>query len=169
MTKKLRQIRIVGNLAYVPLTRGYEAIIDAADVPMVAGFNWYAQVKLHTAYAVRNGYSGPNHREVRMHRTIMGEPDGMDVDHCDGDGLNNRRANLREATRKQNTHNQRTRSSNTSGFKGVTWHKAGGKWQAQIMMDGRKRHLGLFDTPEAAHEAYVSASKDLHGNFGRYE
>ena len=164
---KARPIRIVGDLAYVTLTRGYEAVIDSADVPLVDGFNWCALVHKNAVYARRADCSGIKQRAVYLHRVILGEPDGMDVDHRDGDGLNNRRNNLREATRSQNMCNQRISSRNTHGLKGVHWHKAAGKWQAHIKLNGRNRHLGLFTTPEAAYAAYCDASTRLHGDFGR--
>ncbi len=68
--KKVRPIRIDGRFAYVPLTKGYEAIIDVEDVPIVEGWNWSASPKGGTAYAVRRSPSG--HGRVRMHRVIMG-------------------------------------------------------------------------------------------------
>ena len=171
MPKPIRPIRIEGNLAYVPLTQGYEAVIDAADVPLVEGRNWHASVNRSTVYAQRSeagaGGNGPKHRAVQLHRVIMGEPKGLLVDHRDGDGLNNRRSNLRMATRSQNQHNQKLASHNTSGFKGVRWDKQRGKWQAAIRLNGKRKHLGFFPTPEAAYEAYCKGSAEIHGEFGR--
>lgn len=163
----IRPIRIEGKVAYVPLSRGYEAIIDAADVPLVESYNWCAMVDGHTVYAVRTDYTGPKQRKVYLHRLIMGEPEGLQVDHRDGNGLDNRRANLREATPSQNLHNQRLSRANTSGYKGVEWHKAKGKWRARIMINGKQRYLGLFATAEDAYAAYCKASAELHGEFGR--
>jgi hypothetical protein len=165
--KKVRPIRVEGNIAFVPLTKGYEAVIDAADVHLVDGRNWCAMALRHTAYAQRTDCSGPKPRTVYLHRAIMGEPDGFQVDHIDSDGLNNRRLNLREATGSQNQHNQRLAKHNTSGLKGVTWHKAAGKWQAQIKLKGKQRFLGLHATLEAAHATYAAASAALHKEFGR--
>ena len=102
-----------------------------------------------------------------MHRAIMGEPKELDVDHRDGDGLNNRRANLRVATVLENQFNARRRKDNASGFKGVSWHRAAGKWYAHISLNRKRFHLGTFDTPEAAHAAYAAASAAFHGEFGR--
>jgi hypothetical protein len=174
MTRKTRRIRVEGNIAYVPLTRGLEAIIDAADVPLVEGRNWHAMVwnrsdgSIGTAYAVRNETCDDGTRHtVLLHRVIAGTPDDLDTDHRDGNGLHNWRANLRVATRAQNNHNQRPSINNTSGFKGVTWDAARGKWQAQIVLNGKKHNLGRFTTPEAAAEAYAKGSRDLHGAFGR--
>ena len=170
--RSIRPIRIDGNIAFVPLTKGYEAIIDAVDVPMVEGFNWKAEVTPHTVYVTRSHWLGNGKRRtVRMHRVIMGEPNRLEIDHIDGNGLNNRKrddgGNLRVVTHLQNTHNQRTRSNNTSGFKGVSWHKASSKWRAQIKLNGRQRFLGLYATAETAHEAYQNASEHFHGDFGR--
>lgn len=165
--RSIRPIRIDGNLAYVPLTQGYEAVIDAADVPLVAEWAWCAKMGRNTVYAMRRDYSGVKPRDVLMHRAIMGNPAGFEIDHIDGDGLNNCRANLRLATHQQNMRNQRTRSDNTSCFKGVDWNKRDLKWQARIGLNGKRVSLGYFDTPEAAYAAYCSASAELHGQFGR--
>lgn len=163
---KLKPIRIEGSLAYVPLTQGYEAVIDAADAHLVASWNWYAIKDGNTVYAQRSVATGER-RTVRMHRVLMGDPTGLLVDHRDGNGLNNIRENLRLATYQQNNHNARLSKRNTSGLKGVSWSKANGKWFAQIRLAGRQRNLGYFQTPEAAHVAYCKASSALHGEFGR--
>lgn len=162
-----RLIRIEGDIAYVPLTQGHEAVIDAADVPLVDGFNWCARVVPNTVYAVRTDRLGAKPREVSLHRVLMGDPDGLEVDHRDRNGLNCRRQNLRAATHAQNAMNRAVQSNNTSGFKGVSWHKAKGKWRAEIKVGGKKRHLGSFHAPEDAHAAYCKASTELHGDFGR--
>jgi hypothetical protein len=166
MPKDIRPIRTEGNTAYISLTRGYEAVIDAADVHLVHDYNWCAVIDGNNVYAVRTDSKG---RTVRLHRTIMGYPVGFNVDHEDGDGLNNRRANLRKATHGQNMHNQRIARDNTSGFKGVSYHKARGKFQALIGIDGKRKYLGIFDTPEEAYAAYCHASAKYHGEFGRLD
>ena len=162
-----RQIRIEGDLAYIPLTLGYEAVIDAADVSLVDKWNWCALVTPWSVYAKRSVRTGPKSRSILLHRVLMGEPTGLEVDHRCGNGLNNCRNNLRIATNAQNQHNQRTSIRNSLGLKGVGWHKASGKWRSTIMLHGKRKHLGLFDTPEAAHAAYAEASAELHGEFGR--
>lgn len=96
-------------------------------------------------------------------------PDGMQIDHIDGDKLNNRIENLRLATHSQNQHNRGAYSSNTSGMKGVYWHKSHEKWSSAIRIDGALKHLGLFDTKELAHIAYCEAAKRLHGEFARFK
>jgi hypothetical protein len=167
MPRSIRPIRIEGNLAYVPLTQGHEAVIDAADVPLVARWNWCAKRQRNVIYAKRKATLLNGTREVRMHRVIMGEPLGLEVDHIDGDGLNNRRSNLRAVTGQQNSRNARVRRDNTTGFKGVSCIKPDQKWRATINVDGKRVWLGCFNTPESAHAAYCAASKKYHGDFGR--
>lgn len=89
-----------------------------------------------------------------------------EIDHKNLTKDDNRIDNLREATHFQNVCNARKRRHNTTGFKGVTFHKAANKFMAQIRADGKYLYLGLFDTPEEAHAAYVAASKEHHGEYG---
>jgi hypothetical protein len=167
MPKKIRPIRVEGQLAYVTLTKGYTAVIDAADVSLVSGYNWQASVDGNTVYARRGDYSGQRLRTLRMHRVILAAADDLQVDHRNGDGLDNRRANLRTATKAQNMHNRRPNNNSTSAYKGVGFYKTSGKYRARIMVNGKQRTLGLFATPEAAHAAYCNASAELHGKYGR--
>ena len=167
MTKAVRPIRVVGSLAYIPLTKGYEAIIDAADVHLVEGYNWFALARHgKTVYARRNT-PGPIQRTVLLHRAICQTPDGLQLDHRDGNGLNNSRANLRFASIAQNQQNKRLRQDNTSGLKGVDFHKGNGLWRARIQANGKSKCLGYHTTPEAARAAYAEASALLHGDFAR--
>lgn len=162
-----REIRIEGKIAYVPLTRGRTAVIDAEDVPLVEGFFWQGKLSRHNVYAIRFEQHGQKRKLVCMHRAIAGAPDGTLVDHINGNGLDNRRANLRLATNAENTRNQRRNRRNTSGYKGVTWHKATGKWRAQIQVNGRRKHLGCFDRSVEAYSAYCEAALRFHGEHAR--
>lgn len=90
-----------------------------------------------------------------------------DIDHINGDRADNRISNLREATRSQNNCNRGATSANTSGYKGVFFKKHGSRWQAQIKINGRIKHIGYFPTPEAASVAYTEAALRLHGEFAR--
>lgn len=89
------------------------------------------------------------------------------IDHKDGDRANNSWSNLREATSQQNVLNAKLAVNNTSGFKGVSWHRGAGKWSAYIILNERKRHLGLFDNPEHAHDAYLAAARHAQPEFAR--
>ena len=158
-----RQIRIEGDTAYVPLTRGYEAIIDAEDAPLVAQYNWRAMVDDRAIYAVRHKAGGGS---VLLHRELMEAEHGYEVDHIDGDGLNNRRSNIRAATKTQNQWNRRRPVTNKSGVKGVYWSAREKRWLAQIGVRGKRIHLGYFSDLEAAAAAYAAACTKLHGEFG---
>lgn len=164
MPRKVRPIRICGDVAYVPLTKGYEAVIDAADVPLIDARNWSAHVVRHKDGSIRTVYavSGLG----AMHRVLL--PGAEEVDHRDGNGLDCRRsANLRAASVVKNRQNRRYRGLNVARFKGVTWHAATGQWRAKIRAEGKYHHLGLFNCAAAAAVAYAKASAYLHGDFGR--
>ena len=106
------------------------------------------------------------HRVVWMF--VTGEdPGDWEIDHIDGNGLNNSFANLRKANRSQNMCNSRLTADNSSGFKGVSYCKQTKKWKASIQINGKQLHLGRFDTPEPAHMAYCKAAAELHGEFAR--
>jgi hypothetical protein len=167
INKKIRPIHIKGNVAYVILTKGHIAIIDAEDAQIIDGFNWYAKVKPRSVYACRMERINGKSKIVFLHRVLINAPDDMEVDHISGDGLDNRKLNLRLATHAQNQHNQRIAINNTSGYKGASWDKTKRKWKAYIRFNGRLSNLGYFATSEAASEAYKAASAQLHGNFGR--
>lgn len=162
-----RKTRKRGQYAYVPLTRGYVAKIDAADIELVKDFSWFAAVTKRNVYAARSArVSDGKPGMIFMHRVILSADASEQVDHRNHDGLNNTRINLRACTHIENTHNQRKPSNNTSGFKGVSWNKPNQKWLAQIRIANKNRYLGSFDTPEDAHHAYCQASRELHGNYG---
>lgn len=165
MRKPIREIRIDGNIAYVPLTRGYEAIIDAEDVPIAEGKNWRAMPKGRTIYAVTTvGPWNGKRTAVYIHTAISGY---AITDHADGDGLNNRRKNLRDVSWVQNNQNVPRRASNPLQMKGASFRSDVKKWRSSIKANGKNYYLGLFDTEEEAHEAYCYASARLHGRFGR--
>lgn len=90
------------------------------------------------------------------------------VDHVNGNPSDNRIANLREATHQQNMCNSKLRKNNTSGIKGVSWHKKSQKWHAQIQFNKIKKHIGYFDSLEDAKKSIQEARKIYHGKFAKY-
>jgi hypothetical protein len=99
------------------------------------------------------------HRLAFLYMT--GEFPSAEVDHIDGDPANNRWANLRPCTRDENLQNKKVSKSNKSGLLGVSRHRCG--WQATIHADKKQIHLGLFQDPLEAHQAYLEAKAQLHG------
>ena len=91
------------------------------------------------------------------------------VDHIDGNPHNNKFTNLRLASRHQNSCNRKKHSNNTSGLKGVSWHKAIKKWQACINTENKRIFLGYFDSKEKAYAAYCDAAQKLHKDFARLQ
>jgi len=113
-----------------------------------------------------------NHQKWFAHRLAWlfitkSDPGKLYIDHVNGIKSDNRALNLRLATKNQNGCNVGLDKANTSGFKGVCWHKVTGKWQASIRFGPRQYYLGLFPTPELAHMAYCKAAAELHGEFAR--
>lgn len=100
---------------------------------------------------------------------VYGHWPEIHVDHANLDKIDNRIANLRLATISQNTANHAISSRNTSGFKGVTWNRSAGKWQAFIKADNKFHYLGLFVEPRDAHRAYEVSSRKFFGQFARPE
>lgn len=153
------------EIALVPLNVGF-AIIDAEDLELVSGYHWYfLRASRGNAYAVAN-ITKPDGRGalIYMHRLIAKTPEGKDTDHRDGNGLHNCKSNLRTATTAQNGYNSRVRiNKRHSRFKGVD--KKNGKWRAQIRINGKKTHIGLFDTEEEAALAYDLVSFQYFGEY----
>jgi hypothetical protein len=96
---------------------------------------------------------------------VLGRWPTDEVDHGDLNHANNAWTNLREAVPQQNCANRPKRSDSGHPYKGIS--RKGRKWRAQIVINRRRQSLGYFDTPEAAHEAYVTAAKAVHGEFAR--
>ena len=90
------------------------------------------------------------------------------IDHINEIKNDNRISNLREATSSQNQRNRGAQKNNTSGFKGVSFFKRNGKWKSTICVNSNKKHLGYFDNPEEAHQAYCKASDKYHGEFANF-
>ena len=148
------------EVAYIPLTRGLFAIVDAADYEELSQYKWYAHQPLRggTCYACRSSKG----RVLWMHREIMKPPEGLVVDHIDGNGLNDRRCNLRICTQLQNSQNNQ-RACGKSRFRGV--FPRGEKWEAHVQHDGEPFYLGLFDDEIDAARARDRKAIELAGEF----
>jgi hypothetical protein len=127
-----------------------------------------AKVRWHftsTGYAAHSYF----HRGyVFMHRVILGAKASQEVDHINGDALDNRRANLRLCTRAQNAANRRLHANNKSGYRGVGYSgRQAHPWAARIRVNYKLLPLGNFATPEEAAVAYDRAALDHFGQFAR--
>jgi len=151
----------------IPLTQGKFAIVDAEDYERIAGYKWFAARFERGFYALRTGKDNKGRqRNVRMHREILGEPKGKIIDHINHNGLDNRRANIRVVTRQQNTWNKRKQRGNCSSqYKGATWLKRAGKWQARITCNGKSIFIGYFDDQISAARAYDAKAAELYGDY----
>ncbi|PRH05403.1 hypothetical protein C6T60_14415 [Burkholderia multivorans] len=149
---------------------GAEILVDDEDFDFLSTYSWTLK---NGRYPIAYEWNKEKrHTEtVYMHRMLMGlhGPRGaLIVDHMDGNTLNNTRSNLRICTYSQNNSNRGKSPNNTSGYKGVYFHKQMQKWQAQIMVNERNIYLGLFDDPAVAHEAYKKAALEYQGEFANF-
>lgn len=154
----------------IPLTQGFCAIVDPADYDDLAKFNWHiCKTKgKHTLYAERSiRKANGKFSRLLMHRQLIPDvPAGFVIDHINGSGLDNRRANLRLATVAQNAWNTKPRKSR-AGLKGVAFAKDKNHWRASIVVNGCRKHLGYFRNPADAAKAYDYAAKQYHKQFAR--
>lgn len=152
----------------ITLTKGQVALVDDEDYEFLSQWKWHAKPDRDTFYAARNAQDltkRSGRATLRMHQAIMDAPSSMEVDHRNGDGLDNRKSNLRIATHGANQQNRSSTSANRSGFKGVSWFPPQARWRATIQADGVWRLLGYFTDPIDAARAYNDAALDLHGEF----
>lgn len=173
-------LAIEGATVEIPLSRGYVTVVDAVDADL-ARHTWHIVITRNdvSKYAVREIKLTPGRkgkaRAERLHRVIMerilGTPlsPKMEVDHIDGNSLNNRRSNLRLATHQQNSRNRKLNKNSGTGFKGVSYRKDNHKWRAIIVVNQCNICLGQFDTPQEAHEAYCKAAEKYFGEFARFK
>lgn len=156
----------------IPLSKGKAyAIVDDEDFDYLNQWKWKLQngracrvrSKIKPGTAWRD-----NKREwtfILMHRVIMGEPKGMDVDHINRNPLDNRKTNLRVCTHAENRRNNKLYVTNTSGYRGVYLDKRKMKWYTSITFMGKAYTLALFESPIEAAKEYDHVAKQLYGEF----
>lgn len=137
----------------IPLTQGKVTLVDDEDFDYLNQFKWCAKKDKKTYYATREKREGGKPHRIYMHSLIIGTPKGMQTDHINGDGLDNRRKNLRIVTNRENSQNRHQIKS--SIYPGV--YSRNGKWISQIQIKGKNRQIGTFDNEKAASNAYIFA------------
>lgn len=156
----------------IHLSNSFIAVVDQIDADLVQ-FKWQPLVTKGRCYAVRNVKRDGKFFKSYLHRIVIERAigrvlnKGEKVDHRDNNPLNNSRSNLRVSTHSQNICNSKKPTTNTSGYKGVS--PSGNKWRATIRLNGKAKHLGMFQNLEDAYAAYCEAALKYHGEFARFQ
>jgi hypothetical protein len=149
---KTKEVKGNGNIvefrdgiAYLQLKGGVEVVLDADDVGRVlSGAKW----RKSNRYVVRNAGQRPDRYTEYLHRVVMCEPVGLEVDHISGDRLDNRKQNLRPVTHAQNSQNQVT--AGREDMRNVSWSSANSRWVVRLKKDGEVIYGGTFVDLEEA-------------------
>jgi hypothetical protein len=164
-----RKLKYGYTFRKIYLGEGEYTIVDPQDYYTYGQFNWNLLGTGRHKYAVRNVKTGPNQTKmVYLHREIMKPEEGKVVDHINGGGLDNRRANLRQATHAENMQNRRKMSKKTtSRFIGVHLEKESGTPIVEISHQGKLIYIGRFKNEIDAARAYDRAALKYHGEFAK--
>lgn len=165
-TNNINKTTIIGEYISVELTNNKYALIDKEDLELINRYKWHCVKVRNMFYAMGSEYVG-NYKTKHfcMHRIIMDAKKGIQVDHINRNGLDNRKANLRPCNNMQNNQNKGPQKNNKVGLKGVSInHKK--KYIAMIQIpNGKYKLLGRYDCPTAAGLAYDRAAKMYFGEF----
>lgn len=149
------------------LTQGKIALVNIEDYKYLNQWKWRALKRGNTYYAARGIRMNKKVLTIFMHHEILPSPKGMQIDHINMNGIDNKKDNLRICNKSQNGMNSRKQNNNTSGYKGVCWHKVAKKWMAHTQVNGKRIYLGYFKTKKQAALVYNEAAKKYHGEFAR--
>jgi hypothetical protein len=156
---------IIDGLRDVHLDLGdnFFALIDLADLERVQslGITFRARDLNGKYYACAEKRIDGKRTLILLHRFIMNTPSDLECDHLNGNGLDNRSHNLRNITQQQNKQNKRVYKNSKSGVRGVMYVEEKDRWRVRLTVDGKKVHIGYFDTLEEAEEQAIKARKKL--------
>lgn len=147
------------------ITKGKIVLIDDEDFEKVSQYNWISREGRNTSYAKAHIGSWKDRKFIHLHNLIMNTPAGCIVDHLDHNGLNNQKSNLRLCTNSQNSKNRT--SWGKSKYLGVSPRRQKDKisWKAEINSENKRKYLGVFESEEAAANAYNVAALELNGKY----
>lgn len=145
----------------ITLSNGHECYVDDDDYAWLQDFSWH-YCRGYASGAKRKGET----KTLYMHREIMGNPN-CQVDHIDGNRLNNQKSNLRLCDNTRNQQNKTKQSNNTSGYKGVSWHKRDEVYEINIRVNRKLVYLGRSQDLEVAARLYDVAALEYFGEFAR--
>ena len=143
-------------------------LIDDEDFEKVSKYKWYLSCIGNIVRNRKYKNKIPDNLPINISGIILGKKKGLFIDHVNRDKFNNCKSNLRYCTITQNNFNRGIKKDNTSGYKGIYWHKLKnlkGKWRARISINNKRFHLGLFDDIKKAVKVYNKACKKYHGDF----
>lgn len=152
----------------IKLTQNQYALVDEEDFDFINQFRWQAIYKPNSNYFIATKADkriNGKQRHTYMHRLIMNAPTGLDIDHINHDGLDNRKCNLRLCTKKENRMNIKKKESRW-GYKGIDFRDSNkNKWIAQIKFNKKSIYIGCYPDKISAAKAYDEKAKELFGEF----
>ena len=163
-------INLLNAPVMIPLTNGGFVFVDDSDYEKVNKLKWRKVKDRNRYYAVSTTVKNKNTRTyLKLHRYILNAPDGILVDHNNGNGLDDRRQNIRLCNESQNNFNRELLRNNTTGMTGIYYMKKGNKrWWAYIWHNSKRHGLGCYFTKEDAIIARIEAEKKYFGEFSKY-
>ncbi|MHC4462083.1 MAG: AP2 domain-containing protein [Planctomycetota bacterium] len=167
MSPKIEKPKTPPGSWALAIGRGHYAILDIEDVMNIITKRWCATKHGNTYYAHRH----TSKENVYMHHEIMGViGQKKEVDHINGNGLDNRKSNLRICSHQENCRNRKKHKKDTSSkYKGVSWSKDAKKWRVQIVdTTGKEKCIGSFESEIEAAKAYDEAALKMFGNFASF-
>lgn len=149
-------------MKFIKLTQGKKTKVDDDDFDNLLKHKWYAAKRGYGFYAQRRIYK---HKTEQIHRIILKVKKSEEVDHINGDTLDNRKKNLRIVNRSQNEWNRDKQKNNSTGYKGVTYVKRDKLFIARIRVYNKLIYLGGFKDKKRAAEAYNEGAKKYHREY----